>query len=56
MKVEIDLIKFTQGSPTMKAWETNKSPKAAASICCTHEILRQGIKRGVKLCKWHNND
>jgi hypothetical protein len=33
MKVGLDLIKSTQGSPTMKAWTTSKSPKAAASIC-----------------------
>jgi hypothetical protein len=44
MKVGLDLIKFTQRSPTMKAWETNKSPKAAASICHAHEILQQEIK------------
>jgi hypothetical protein len=56
MKVGLDLIKFPQGSPTMKAWETNKSPKAVASICCAHEILRQEIKRGVTLRNWHDDD
>jgi hypothetical protein len=35
----------------MKAWETNKSPKAVASICRAHEILWQEIKQGVKLRK-----
>jgi hypothetical protein len=56
MKVGINLMKFTQGSPTMKAWETNKSPKAAVSICHAHEILRQEIKQGVKLHNWHDDD
>jgi hypothetical protein len=51
MKVGLDLIKFLRGSPTMKAWETNKSPKAVASICCPHEILQQEIKQGVELRK-----
>jgi hypothetical protein len=35
----------------MKAWETNKSPKAVASICHAHEIRRQEIKQAVKLHK-----
>jgi hypothetical protein len=56
MKVGLDLIKSMQGSPTMKAWATSKSPKAAAIICRAHEILRQEIKRGVKLRKWHDDD
>jgi hypothetical protein len=56
MKVGLDLIKFMQGSPTMKAWATSKSSKTAASIRRAHEILRQEIKQGVKLRKWHNDD
>jgi hypothetical protein len=32
------------GHQQMMAWATNKSPKAAASICCAHEVLWQDMK------------